>query len=55
MKKRRWCAWDSNPGPQDGSRIQNHVTMTAAIRCGSNLPHDDEDDEEEEGLKAFSE
>ena len=17
-KKRRWCAWDSNPGPQDG-------------------------------------
>ena len=28
-KKRRWCAWDSNPGPQDGRRRQNHGAMAA--------------------------
>ena len=28
-KKRRWCAWDSNPGPQDGKRRQNHGAMAA--------------------------
>ena len=26
---RRWCAWDSNPGPQDGRRRQNHGAMAA--------------------------
>ena len=25
--KRRWCAWDSNPGPQDGRHKQNHRAM----------------------------
>ena len=29
MKKRRWCAWDSNTGPQDGRRRQNHGAMAA--------------------------
>ena len=28
-KKLRWCAWDSNPGPQDGRRRQNHGVMAA--------------------------
>ena len=28
-KKRRWCAWDSNPGPQYGRRRQNHRAMAA--------------------------
>ena len=28
-KKLRWCAWDSNPGPQDGRRRQNHGAMAA--------------------------
>ena len=28
-KKRRWCAWDSNMGPQDGRRWQNHGAMAA--------------------------
>ena len=28
-KKHRWCAWDSNPGPQDGRRRQNHGAMAA--------------------------
>ena len=28
-KKRRWCAWDSNLGPQDGRRRQNHGAMAA--------------------------
>ena len=28
-KKRRWCAWDSNPGPQDGRRRWNHGAMAA--------------------------
>ena len=23
-KKRRWCGWDLNPGPQDGRRRQNY-------------------------------
>ena len=26
-KKHRWCAWDSNPGPQDGRRRRNHGAM----------------------------
>ena len=29
MKKHRWCAWDSNPGPQDGRRRRNHRAMAA--------------------------
>ena len=29
LKKHRWCAWDSNPGPQDGRRRQNHGAMAA--------------------------
>ena len=29
LKKRRWCAWDSNPGPQDGRRRRNHGAMAA--------------------------
>ena len=28
-KKRRWCAWDSNLGPQNGKRRQNHGAMAA--------------------------
>ena len=28
-KKHRWCAWDSNPGPQDGRRRQNQGAMAA--------------------------
>ena len=28
-KKRRWCAWDLNLGPQDGRRKQNHGAMMA--------------------------
>ena len=28
-KKHRWCAWDSNPGPQDGRRRRNHGAMAA--------------------------
>ena len=28
-KKRRWCAWDSNPGQQDGRRRRNHGAMAA--------------------------
>ena len=30
-KKRRWCAWDSNPGPQDGRRRWNHWAMAAQL------------------------
>ena len=26
-KKHRWCAWDSNPGLQDGRRRRNHRAM----------------------------
>ena len=29
-KKHRWCAWDSNLGPQDGRRRQNHGAMAAS-------------------------
>ena len=28
-KKHWWCAWDSNPGLQDGGRRQNHGAMAA--------------------------
>ena len=28
-KKQWWCAWDSNLGPQDGRRRQNHGAMAA--------------------------
>ena len=28
-KKHRWCAWDSNLGPKDGGRRQNHGAMEA--------------------------
>ena len=28
-KKHSWCAWDSNPGPQDGRRRRNHGAMAA--------------------------
>ena len=27
--KHRWCAWDLNPGPQDGRRRRNHGAMAA--------------------------
>ena len=30
-KKLRWCAWDSNPGPQDGRRRRNHRAMAAFV------------------------
>ena len=29
-KKHRWCAWDSNPWPQEGKRRQNHRAMAVA-------------------------
>ena len=29
LKKCRWSAWDSNPGPQDGRRRQNYRAMVA--------------------------
>ena len=29
--KHRWCAWDSNPGPQDGRRRLNHRAMAATL------------------------
>ena len=29
LKKHRWCAWDSNPGLQDGRRRRNHGAMAA--------------------------
>ena len=28
-KKHRWCAWDSNPGLQDGRRRRNQGAMAA--------------------------
>ena len=31
-KKHRWCAWDSNPGPQDGRRRRNHGAMAATVK-----------------------
>ena len=27
----RWCAWDSNPGPQDGRCRRNHRDMASAV------------------------
>ena len=30
-KKRRWCAWDSNPGRQDGRRRQIHWAIAAPL------------------------
>ena len=30
-KKRRWCAWDSNPGRQDGRRKWIHWAMAAPL------------------------
>ena len=37
LKKRRWRAWDSNPGPgpQDGRRRRNHGAMAATkfLKC----------------------
>ena len=30
-KNHRWCAWDSNPGPQDGGRRRNHGAMITAV------------------------
>ena len=39
-KKRRWCAWDSNPGWQDGRRERIHRAMAAPqlklVRLGCN-------------------
>ena len=35
-KKHRWCAWETNLGPQDGRRRQNHGTL-AATYGGHNL------------------
>ena len=29
LKKHRWSAWESNPGPQDGRHRQNHGAMAA--------------------------
>ena len=34
-KKRRWCAWDSNPEPR--RHRQNHGAMSAATRFNVNL------------------
>ena len=31
LKKRRWCAWDLNPGPPYGRCIWNHGAMAAAL------------------------
>ena len=33
LKKRRWSAWDSNPGPQDGRCRRNHGAMAATHLC----------------------
>ena len=34
-KMHRWCAWDSNQGPQDSRRRRNHGAMAAThiIKC----------------------
>ena len=32
LKKRRWCAWDSNPGRQDGRRKRIHWAMAAPLK-----------------------
>ena len=34
-KKRRWCAWDSNPQPHDGRRRLYHGAMSAALNLFS--------------------
>ena len=34
-KNHRWCAWDSNPGPQDGGRRRNYGAMAATLECSS--------------------
>ena len=31
--KHRWCAWDSNPGHQDGKRRRVHWAMAASDIC----------------------
>ena len=31
-KKRRWCPWDLNLGPQDGRHRWNHKAMAATLR-----------------------
>ena len=36
-KKHRWCAWDSNPGPQNGRRRRNHGAIAATLICPSLL------------------
>ena len=39
LKKHRWCAWDSNPGRQDGRRRRIHWAMAAphaGILCKGN-------------------
>ena len=38
-KKRRWCAWDSNPGPQDGRCRQIHWAMAAPLILYSLIAH----------------
>ena len=35
--KRRWCAWDSNPGQQDGSRRRIHWAMAAPQNSNLNV------------------
>ena len=35
--KHRWCAWDSNLGPQDGRRRRNHGAMAATQKKKSSL------------------
>ena len=35
-KKHRWCAWDSNPGRQDGRRRRIHWAI-AAPQCGNSF------------------
>ena len=32
LKKHRWCAWDSNPGRQDGRRRRIHWAMVAPLK-----------------------
>ena len=33
LKKHRYCAWDSNPGPQDGRRRRSHGAMAATKKA----------------------
>ena len=37
-KKHRWCAWDSNPRPQDGRRGPYHRAMSAALQLNDFVP-----------------